>query len=229
MSQQSFFADDFKSFYTSTEIIPLKEMSLEEKYNCIARIIFLVSIITFCFTMDFNALIGGFLAILILVVIYKVKTLPPSKEKHNNNNINKEGFTNITPKSLKGILKKEFKQTEKQNPLSNVLLTEIIDNPNRRAAPPSFNIEVNRDINNRTKEMIQSMNPTIKNTNEQLFGDLGEMFEFEQSQRNFYSTANTRVENNQTAFAHWLYGDMPSSKEGNEFALEKNNQRYCLY
>lgn len=226
MSQPSFFGDDLKSFYSTGELIPLKDMTLEEKFNCIARLIVLVSLITFCFTMDFNALIGGFLAILILLLMYKVKKTninTPSSKK------NKEGFTNITPKTLKSILKKEFKHTAKDNPMSNVLLTEIIDNPNRKSAPPSFNIEVNKNINSRTKEMIQNINPTIKNTDKQLFGDLGEMFEFEQSQRNFYATANTRVENNQTAFANWLYGDMPSSKEGNAFALEHNNQRYCLY
>ena len=43
--------------------------------------------------------------------------------------------------------------------------------------------------------MVQSLNPGIKNTNKQLFGDLGEKFEFDQSMSRFYSTPNTKIEN----------------------------------
>jgi Family of unknown function (DUF5762) len=217
----SFFADDINEFYKSNDIVPLKEMTLEEKFNCIGRLIVLVSIITFCFTLDLTALIGGVLAIFLLIMIYKLKD---HKKKTST-----DSFVNLNPKTLQKTLKTEFQQTKKTNPLTNVLLTEIVDNPNRKSAPPTFNIEVNREINNRTKEMIQDMNPTIENTNKQLFGDLGEMFEFEHSQRQFYATANTRVENNQTAFANWCYGDMPSAKENNPFALERNQPRYTLY
>ena len=42
------------------------------------------------------------------------------------------------------------------------------------------------------------MNPGIKNTNKQLYGDLWNNFELDQSNRLFYSTANTRVANDQT-------------------------------
>ena len=40
--------------------------------------------------------------------------------------------------------------------------------------------------------------------------------------RVFYSTANTRVANDQGAFGQYLYGDMPSSKEsGPESGIER--------
>ena len=64
------------------------------------------------------------------------------------------------------------------------------------------------------------------------FGDLWENFQLDQSNRRFFSTANTRVANNQTAYANFLYGNMPSSKdstaEGN-LQREKDNYRYILY
>ena len=78
-------------------------------------------------------------------------------------------------------------------------------------------------------QMVQNLNPTIEDVDKQLFGDIGEIFELEQSQRNFYSTANTRIPNNQTAFANWCYGTMISAKEQNPAALMKNNPRYTLY
>jgi hypothetical protein len=76
------------------------------------------------------------------------------------------------------------------------------------------------------------MNPGIKNTNKQLYGDLYERWELDQSDRVFYSTANTRVANDQGAFGQYLYGDMPSSKEsGPESGIEriKDSYRYTLY
>jgi len=75
--------------------------------------------------------------------------------------------------------------------------------------------------------MIQKLNPDI-HVNTELFGDAAEKFQFDQSQRQFYSTANTRVANDQGAFAKWLYGNMPSAKEGDPVALLQDNARYVL-
>jgi hypothetical protein len=76
------------------------------------------------------------------------------------------------------------------------------------------------------------MNPSIKNTNQQLFGDMWQNFELDQSNRVFYSTPNTRVANDQTAYAKFLYGDMPSAKgtsAADNLQREKDNYRYTLY
>ena len=76
------------------------------------------------------------------------------------------------------------------------------------------------------------MNPSIKNTNKQLFGDLSENFNLDQSNRAFFSTANTRVTNDQGAFAKYLYGGMISAKESTpegDFARVQDNVRYNLY
>jgi hypothetical protein len=48
----------------------------------------------------------------------------------------------------------------------------------------------------------------------------------------FFSTANTRVVNDQGAFGKYLYGDMPSAKESNpegNIQREKDAFRYNLY
>jgi hypothetical protein len=133
---------------------------------------------------------------------------------------------------LQEFLKTDFEPNTKLNPFANVLLTDIGDNPERKSAPPSFNPDVYEDITNSTKKMVQKLNPGIKNTNKQLFGDLGEKFYLDQSNRNFFSTANTRIANDQTAYANFLYGNMPSSKEsGIDGAMQrvKDNPRYNLY
>ena len=78
------------------------------------------------------------------------------------------------------------------------------------------------------KKLVQSLNPDIKNTNKQLFGSLSDNFYLDQSNRNFFSTANTRVTNDQGAYAKFLYGNMPSGKESGLQRIQ-DNPRYTLY
>jgi hypothetical protein len=85
------------------------------------------------------------------------------------------------------------------------------------------------DINDAAKKTIQSMNPGIKTTDKQLFGDLGENFEFDQSMRSFYSTPSTQIPNDQGAYANYLYGDMPSCRDGDGMACVKDNYRYTMH
>jgi hypothetical protein len=112
------------------------------------------------------------------------------------------------------------------------LLPQINEDPERKAAPPSFNVDVSEDITTNVKKAVQMMNPGIKNTNKQLFGDLYQDFELTQSNRQFFSTANTRVTNDANAFGNYLYGNMPSAKESgpdSAFARVQDNFRWNLY
>jgi hypothetical protein len=197
-------------------------MAIEEKLNCISRLIILFSLLLFFFTFDFNAIVGGFIAILIVIAIHhSQKTQEGFQKQHRNSKPDKHTILPTNPNS--------FHRVSSKNPLGNVLLTEISDNPHRKAAPPCYDIKVNQNINRATKNMVKDLNPGIKEIDKKLFGGIDNQHNFELSQQRFYSTANTRVENNQAAFANWLYGDMPSSKENNPFALEKNNPRYTLF
>jgi hypothetical protein len=137
------------------------------------------------------------------------------------------------PVTLETVLNDEFLEGTKKNPFSNVLLTQINDDPERKSAPPSFNVDVDEDITKNVKRSVQMMNPGIKGTNKQLYGDLWQNFELDQSNRVFYSTANTRIQpGDQSSFGKFLYGNMPSSKESNDagaLARVQDSFRYTLY
>jgi hypothetical protein len=161
------------------------------------------------------------------------------KKKNRNKNKNVrfnnlvEETTIINPETLGSFLKSEFKEGSKKNPFSNVLLTDIMDEPNRKPAPPSFNVDVDESITKNVKRAVQRMNPGIENTSHQLYGSLWDNFELDQSNRVFYTTANSRVENDQSAFAQYLYNDLKysakeSTPEGN-FARLQDNLRYLNY
>ena len=149
-----------------------------------------------------------------------------NKEGFSINDIKKMVQTTTNPVTLEETLKSNYYETNKRNPFGNVLLTDINDDPEKKPAAPAFNPDVYDEINASAKKTIQMLNPGIKNTNKQLYGDLAENFEFDESMRNFYSTPNTKVCNDQTAFAEYLYGNMPSCKEGDSFTCIQDNLRY---
>ena len=105
--------------------------------------------------------------------------------------------------------------------MMNVLLPEINANPNRNSGAPSFQPEIEKELNEKTKENIIHKN----DLDPRLFKDLGDEMDFDYSMRQFYTTANTKIPNDQKAFAEFCYGDMKSCKEGNESACMKNNPR----
>lgn len=239
-----FWANDPTVLFNKDYILqmwPLQTMTFDEKLNAISRLIIVLSILGFIITKSIRFLVIGIVTLAIIYFVYKMRKQKIVKELLNNDD--KEGFKNndknsysqpsevkiTNPETLEAYLKSDFEPTNKKNPLGNVLLTDIMDNPQRKAAPPSFNTEVYEDINKSTKKMIQSLNPEIKNTNKQLFGDLGEKFEFDQSMWQYYSTPNTKIPNDQGAFADFLYGDMPSCRGGDDIACVKDNFRYTLY
>ena len=217
------------------QLWPSSKMSYEENLNAISRLVIIMTILGFIITMSKNILLIGITTLFLIFALYKMrkqkitKEMFGSKEGFSGINMKNQESTIITPDTLKSYLKSDFEPTNKKNPLQNVLLTEIMDNPTRKSAPPSFNTEVYEDINVATKKMVQTLNPGIKNTNKQLYGDLGEQFEFDQSQWSFYSTPNTKIPNDQGAFADYLYGDMPSCRDGDAFACVQDNIRYNLY
>jgi hypothetical protein len=213
------------------ELWPTKDMCYEQKLNAITRLIILLTFLGYILTMKMKILGVGTITILIIFVLFTMRKQKITKEMMN------EGFKNqissdqamienasyVNPVTLDSVLKTEFKEGNRKNPFSNVLLTQINDDPERKAAPPSFNVSVDEDITKNVKKAIQMMNPDIKNTNNQLFGDIYQEFELDQSNRQFFSTANTRVTNDANAFGNFLYGNMPSAKENTP---EGNIQRF---
>ena len=221
------------------DLWPNSNMNYEEKLNAITRLIILVSILGYILTMS---IFVGIITLIVIFVLFKMKNPKLTKEMLNEaftvqgNEITglfNKNLTTTNPVTLESVLKTEFKEGTKRNPFSNVLLTEIMDEPDRKAAPPSFNPDVDEQITKDVKRSVQFMNPEIKNTSKQLFGDLYEEFNLDQSNRVFFSTANTKVVNDQGAFAQFLYNDLKySAKESTPegaIARVQDNYRYTLY
>jgi hypothetical protein len=216
------------------EIWPTQQMSFESKLNAISRIVIFMSLLGFIFTRNFKLIIIGIVTLAIIFTLYKLRKQSIIKEGFSVNPSMQPSPLSPTPMTtnpvtLESVLRTEFHPTTKKNPFGNVLLTDIADNPNRKAAAPSFNPDVYDDITSSVKKQTQMLNPDIINTNKQLYGDLYDSYTLDNSMMRFYSTANSRVENDQGAFSNWLYGEMPSGKSsGPDGALARlqDNFRY---
>ena len=231
------------------QLWPTADLTFEGKLNAISRIVIVLSILGFLFTKKQNFIIIGLITLAIVFSLYKLRKEKLVKSLTQQEGFRSEGskgskgskdFSNgsiasslntTNPVTLETLLRSDFHPTTKKNPFGNVLLTDIGDHPDRKAAAPSFNPDVYEDIMSATKKQTQMLNPGIKNTNKQLYNDLKDNYDLDKSMMRFYATANTRICNDQNSFAKWLYSDYPSGKaDGAEGAIARtrDNFRYIL-
>lgn len=212
--------------------------SYSGKINGIARIVIVLSLLGYMLTFSLKYILIGMITLIVLIILYNsrkkgvegmsnIKKLQRDDfELMMNNNIPEE--IKLDETQFKSLMKKDFYPVTARNPMGNVLLTDYEDNPNKKPAQPSFNQHVSEEITKNIKKTVQTLNPTITNTSQQLYGDLWDQYELDQSNRIFYSNANTKIANDQGAFVKFLYGDLPSGKDGSKSELLANSHRYLL-
>lgn len=196
------------------DLWPTETMSREEKLNAISKFVIYTTIIGVFLFRSIKLLFTGIITLVVLIFLHFILN---NKSKNLD-----EGFSDI---NLYQKFKHNYTNPDIKNPIMNVLLPEIQNNPQRLQAAPSYNKAVEEEINNSTKELIKQ-NFNDQSVDEKLFNDLGDKFQFEQSMRQFYSTANTRVPNNQKDFAQFCYGNMASCKDGETEQCLKGNYRH---
>ena len=178
---------------------PTESMSMEEKLNAITRLVSLLTIAGFILMQNINFIWVGMLTLLLIVIYYNTNTVTVEQfEKQNH---------------------KHHTVPTAANPMMNVLLPELNGNPKRKSALKSYLADTEKTINQKVKQTIS------KNVDPSIFKGINNELEFEYSMRNFYTTANTTIPNDQEGFGDFCYGNMISAKEGNTVALARHNPR----
>jgi hypothetical protein len=118
----------------------------------------------------------------------------------NNGKCKKDG-TFYTVAELEDFKKNTCRKSTIDNPFMNTNIYDL----NNGYIPSACNVD-DEDI----KEDMKV------NFNHNLFRDVDELWERENSQRQFYTTPNTTVPNNQIEFAKWLYKIPETCKESNK-------------
>lgn len=192
------------------ELWPTKTMKMDEKINALTRLIIVLSILGYLITKNVSILITGMVLIGILIVLNYIYN------KRNKLSRPMEGFRGSNQmNTLKYTLPSET------NPMMNVLLPEIQDDPKRPLAAPSYRPETIAKINKNTQKMVVDSFNNPDGIEDRLFKDIGDSFEFDRSMIQFNSNPITTVPNDQKTFAEFCYGDMISCKEGNSIACNQ--------
>jgi hypothetical protein len=196
----------FKSDEIS-KLWPTDDMSFATKLNAISRLVILLTIIGYITTKSTKIMLSGLVTLGAIVLLYILKTQKKGKE----------GFTRNKSSDI------IFTEPTVMNPLMNVTLPELNENPKRSKAAPSFMPSVEEEINEKTKEMVMNNfnDPAI---DKRLFNDLGDNFAFDRSMHAWYPMPNTTVPNDQESFAEYCYGDMIACRDvdNNELACVRN-------
>lgn len=181
-----------------------------EKFNSLLTLVGLLTVLGYMYSQSINVIVSGVVTLGVIYMIYKsnqkegfMMKISDSTEESNSEQLEENKKVLENPK--------DFTLPKENNPLMNVLMTEYQDDPLRKPAAPSFNPLIEKEINEKVP-----VDPRI-------FKDLGDSISFENSMRNFNSTPNTQIPNDQMAFAKFCYGDMRSCKEGDPFQCIKNN------
>ena len=182
------------------ELWPAKDLSMTRKLNAISRSVIVLSLLAFLYNRNVKVVFSALATLGVIVILHET-----DKKEDMRNKVKKEGFDNVIKQNYYDIHRDEYQNPKDENPFMNVLLTDC---PERKEALPSYEKNVEEDIYKAVK------NNKFLSNDPKLFCDLGDNMQFEQSMRQFYTTANTKTPNDQKAFAEWLYGNMPACKDG---------------
>ena len=194
------------------ELWPTSAMSKEEKLNAITRIIIMLSALGYIITGSNNFIIIFVIMLAIILLFYNLTKSQIVRETFTNQHFSNERIeTPYKPEMKSEVSEKMTPSINK--PLMNVLSSEYSTNPTR---PPAveYNNSIEPKINDAVKGAIKK---TLNNDKSfpDLFKDLGDKLDFDQSMRNFNVNPNTQIPNDQDKFLNFLYGNLPSDKNVN--------------
>ena len=209
MSDEKFWLDDPTVLINKDyllELIPLPEYSFLKKMNALTRLILLLTIVGFIFSRSLKIIFSALATLAIIVVLYRYESK------------NKEGFASMPWGEIDwkdvDADEKLFVRPTSENPYMNRLRG---DDPKRKPALPTSS-KVVKEV----KEIVKDNPHFLKDP--RLYASLGDNFQLEQSLRQFYTVANTKLPNDQKEFAEFCYGNMRSCKGGDlEQCLKKSD------
>lgn len=185
--------DDISNFMNSKNyfiIIPLSQMTLEDKINAIMRFFLYLGVLLALIRVDTRYLLFPIITGLISIVLYKY-------ELHKKDIIE----TELEKRDLDVINNKVCSRVTIDNPFMNPSIADLTFNPDKPAACDISNESVSKNIENKF--------------NARLFQDVNDIFNNQASQRQFYTLPSTTFPNNREGLADWLYNRGKSCKEGN--------------
>jgi len=183
------------------EFFPSRRFDVIRKLNSILRLSIIYSIIMFLCTKNNVYLILPLVVSIITWFIWNRQ-----KDTHTQT-VLEESISDKLDELVKvNDLETECRVPTKDNPFMNPPIHEFSnDKYQKPKSCPSYN---NVGVQNRVEELF----------NTELYRDVKDIFNKNNSQRQFYTVPGNQVPNDQGSFAQWLYGQPKTCKEGNSVA-----------
>ena len=188
-----FWADNPSILFDSTylnEIWIYSDMDTNQKLNAISRLVILLTLLGYVCFNRYIIFILGLILLGVIVIIHK-----SIKEKE------KEGFKDV----------EEYQRITSNNPLENVLLPDYKYNKDKKHVS-KYDNQKDTLINETVKNFILQENKDNSDIGN-IFSNLGDMFEFENSLRPFYTNPVSTVDQSDYKdYLKFVFGSMPSDK-----------------
>lgn len=181
-------------------LIPTDYMSFDEKLNALTRLIIFICIILSLIFQDSRYLLLMILLILIIFIIYNYQ----SKYK-------KDTDTFLNEKNLDIVQNKICIKPTKDNPFMNPNIIDI-----------SSDTDIDGACSISDKKINDKMSDFYETT---MFQNVDDIYNTQTSSRQFYTVPSTKIPNDQSLFANWLYNRGPSCKENNGIQCYNNLYR----
>ena len=212
--------------WTTPELVPISDSRLSDQLNAVSRLVILFTLVVYLIRRQNRVLITGGLTLAVIAVVYYLWRYTKKGPEGFSNRGEFEGehdpASAFGNRNVYNSVRSNFTNPTPTNPLMNVLLPEISDNPHRQMAAPAFNPVVEADINAATQTMVVNnfgLGETDSHElNNKLFRDLGDQFTFDRSMRQFNVMPNTKVPNDQDLFAQFCYGDMIACRDPDDMS-----------
>jgi len=183
--------NDLPNFITNKNyfvIIPLGEMSFEDKINALMRFFLYLGVLLALIRSNPNYLMFPVVAGIVSIITYNYE-----KKKHDIIE------TELEKKSLDIVDNTVCTRVTLDNPFMNPSLADLTFNPEKPGACDVTNSKIKENI-----EM---------KFNARVFQDVNDIFNNKSSQRQFYTLPSTTIPNDQNGLAEWLYNRGPSCKQ----------------
>lgn len=194
MSEQLWINNPSGLFTSQTwqKFVVTKDMDVSTALNSVVRFTVYFSVLLFLGTSKTQYLLAIPFVLVVTVIFSKV--FPTTRDIE----------TFISP-ATSVVQAKKYTLPTNNNPFMNVLLTEIIDSPDRPDAAPIT-----------SKAVKKQMSKAFQHTSE-IYMDTSDRFDQAQSMRNFHTLQSATVPNNQDGFLEFLAKGMDEPDNSSAF------------
>lgn len=187
------------------DILPNEEHSTTHNLNALSRFVIFITLFGYITLRQYMVLVLGLIILGIIILFHSYKEGYVEKDTIIN-----EYLSDINP--LGNTLMNEYKTDPTKKDSVKKIPTLTNKSYGKTASYETlYNSKTEKNINDKTKEFIYENNKNNDKIKD-LFKDDGDNMAFEHQMRQFHTTPNTTIPNDQSGFLTYCYGILPSNK-----------------